>query len=197
MCSFENQSINEELISLMKEAGMTRILFGLENFSRDILISYGRDTKEDRIEYFSDLLRTIDEYGIATRCSYMVGEINETEGGLKKCLELFKQIVPDEMSIKILTPFPGTSLFQKYENTGLILHKDWREYGSMTRLVFKHPSLSENTLKKYQYEITKQYFESDEYKRHVKQKIKKHPHLRQSFFDYFDKIKAKGINVRL
>lgn len=196
MCSIDSKNIDEELISLMKEAGMTRILFGLESFSKIILKAYNRKIVEKRTNYLRDLLRLTDKYGIASRCTYMIGEINETEDDLKTYLNLFKQILPDEMSIKLITPFPGTPLFHDYEREGILLHKQWNKY-DIEHLVFKHPSLSEEIFKKYQYEITKQYFESDEYRRHVSQKIRRHPHLRQSFFDYFDKIKTKEINIKL
>ncbi|MEM2090050.1 MAG: radical SAM protein [Candidatus Pacearchaeota archaeon] len=196
MCSIDAKNIDEKLISQMAEAGMTRILFGLESFSENVLKAYGRVLKRNRVKYFADLLRTIDKYGIATRCTYMIGEINETEKDLKTYLKLFKQVLPDEMSIKIITPFPGTPLFQEYESKGLILHKQWDKYDT-EHLVFKHPSISEETLKRYQYEITKQYYESEEYRNHVKQKIRDHPRLAQSFIDFFRRLKLNGINVNI
>lgn len=194
MCSVDSKNIDEELISLMKEAGMTRILFGLESFSENVLKEYGRVIKKNRVKYFNDLLRILDKYGIGARCTYMLGEINETEEDLRTYLKLFKQILPDEMSPKILTPFPGTPLFDEYKNKGLLLHEQWDKY-NIKNLVFKHPSLSEGIFKKYQYEITKQYYESNEYKNHVREKIKNHPYLKQSFIDYFKRLKTKGVNV--
>ena len=196
MCSIDNKNIDEELIVLMKEAGMTKILFGLESFSKNVLKAYDRTIKEDRAKYFNDSLRLLDKHGLGTRCTYMIGEINETESDLKTYPDLFKQILPDEMSIKIVTPFPGTPLFDEYENKGLLLHKQWDKYDT-DHLVFRHPSLSEKTLKRYRYETTKQYFESDEYKNHVKQKIKDHPYLTQSFIDYLGRLKTRGINVNI
>lgn len=196
MCSVDSKNIDEKLISLMKEAGMTRILFGIESFSKNVLEAYDRVIKKDRVKYFNDLLRVLDEHGIGTRCTYMIGEINETEEDLRTYLGLFKQILPDEMSIKILTPFPGTPLFDKYRSKGILLHEQWDKYDT-EHMVFKHPLLSESTFKEYQDEITKQYFESDEYERHVQQKTKKHPYLKQSFTDYFERLKTRGINVKI
>jgi radical SAM superfamily enzyme YgiQ (UPF0313 family) len=197
MCSADSQNIDEELISRMKESGMTRILFGLESFSEKVLKGYRRRLKKGRVETFDALLRICDKYGIATRCSYMIGEINETESDLKTYLNLFKQICPDEISIKIITPFPGTPLFEDYKREGRLLAVGW-DYYDIEHLVFRHPSLSEDILKKYQYEITKQYFESDEYRRHVSEKIKKYPYLEKSFLDFFERLlKINNIDVKL
>ena len=38
----------------------------------------------------------------------------------------------------LLTPLPGTALFQQFESEKRILHKDWKKY-DLGAVVFKHP----------------------------------------------------------
>jgi hypothetical protein len=47
--------------------------------------------------------------------------------------------------INVLTPFPGTELFKRFEKEGRILHKDWSKYDAK-HVVFRHPSLSSRDL---------------------------------------------------
>lgn len=196
MCSADVENIDKKMISLMRDAGMAQILFGLESLSPSVLKEYGRVIIQDRVNLFSDLLRVIDEYGLPTRLTYMIGEINETEEDLRNYLASFKRILPDGLSIKILTPFPGTPLFKEYKNNGLLSHKDWGRY-DIDSLVFKHPNLSEKILKDYQSGITKQYYESDEYAKHVKDKIRKNPNLKRSFLEYFKVLASRKIKIKI
>ena len=49
--------------------------------------------------------------------------------------------------ISILTPFPGTGLFDRMEKEGRLLHKDWDRYDSKT-VVFQPRNMTPAELKK-------------------------------------------------
>jgi radical SAM superfamily enzyme YgiQ (UPF0313 family) len=47
--------------------------------------------------------------------------------------------------INILTPLPGTKLFERFEREGRLLHKDWNHY-SLEEVCFKPKQMSIDTL---------------------------------------------------
>ena len=47
--------------------------------------------------------------------------------------------------INILTPLPGTKLFERFEREGRLLHKDWDQY-SLEEVCFKPKKMSPDTL---------------------------------------------------
>ena len=47
----------------------------------------------------------------------------------------------------VLTPLPGTPLFQRMESEGRLLHKDWSKYNGAT-VVFKPKLMTEETLQR-------------------------------------------------
>jgi len=49
-------------------------------------------------------------------------------------------------TFNILTPFPGTSLFEKLERQGRILTRDWSKYNSRTDVVYQPKQMSTTEL---------------------------------------------------
>ena len=47
----------------------------------------------------------------------------------------------------LLTPYPGTELYQKYSASDRILHRDW-DLHDTRHAVFSHPNMSKDTLEK-------------------------------------------------
>jgi radical SAM superfamily enzyme YgiQ (UPF0313 family) len=47
--------------------------------------------------------------------------------------------------INILTPFPGTRLYERFEKEGRILHRDWEKYDG-TKVVFRPARMSADEL---------------------------------------------------
>lgn len=99
--------IEEELVSLMKEAGCTTIAIGLESGSDKVL---ERAHKKTNINQIFKAVNIIKEYGILCRCFIIFGHIGETKEDIKKTIDLTVKLNPDEIAVSVMTPWPGTEV---------------------------------------------------------------------------------------
>lgn len=63
----------------------------------------------------------------------------------KKTAQLCVDLAIDLPRFAVLTPFPGTRLFQDLDSDGRILHRDWSQYDGQ-HVVFQPANMSVQTL---------------------------------------------------
>ncbi|MCK4416394.1 MAG: DUF4070 domain-containing protein, partial [Thermoplasmatales archaeon] len=63
----------------------------------------------------------------------------------------------DVIEINILTPYPGTPLFDRLEREGRLLNKDWSRYNQVD-IVFKPKNMSEKELFEGTRRVAKEFY---------------------------------------
>src|SRR4030042_2664069 len=63
----------------------------------------------------------------------------------------------DVVEVNILTPYPGTPLYDRFEREGRILTKDWSRYNQVD-VVFKPKQMTEKELYDGARRVAKEYF---------------------------------------
>jgi hypothetical protein len=76
---------------------------------------------------------------------FIFGLDHDDEGVFERTLRFCERNRIELPSLFILTPLPGTPLFQRMEAEGRLLHKDWTQYNGAT-VVFKPRLMREETL---------------------------------------------------
>jgi len=119
--------LNLKILRLMKKAGCAGLSLGVESGSDRILklISKGETTKD--IENGINLLH---KTGIAPTINLIVGHPTETIEELYQTLVITKKLKPVFVHLHYLTPYPGTEIFNRYQNN-LTNFKDfthWRTH---------------------------------------------------------------------
>lgn len=138
-----NVSREEELLKLMKESGCGSVLMGLESISSKNL---SRMSKGVNLRYnYIDAIKKIQSYGIRVDGSFIVGYDFDTPASFDELIEFIEEAKILMPLVNILTPFPGTKLFRRFEEDGRIFHKDWGKYDTKT-VVFKHPTMNSGEL---------------------------------------------------
>jgi len=110
----------------MKDCGCGAILIGFESVSKENLsrMNKGINLKHDYIES----IKNIQAHGILVHGSFILGYDFDTEESFDELIDFVKESKLLMPLINVLTPFPGTKLFERFEQEGRILHKDWRRY---------------------------------------------------------------------
>lgn len=75
-----------------------------------------------------ELIRRIQEAGIIVEASFVFGFDDHDESVFEKTLRYVQECSPSIPTFHILTPYPGTALFQNYREEGRLLHTDWNRY---------------------------------------------------------------------
>lgn len=144
-------TVDEDLLRLMKKAGFVRVSFGIESGNEDILkiIKKGVNLEELKTAY-----KLAKRVGLETRGSVMIGHPFETEKTLKDTINYIKKLkYCDQIFLNITTPYPGTELYEMALNgTGglRLLTTDFSEYTRYGNSVIEVNGLNRSDLIRWQ-----------------------------------------------
>lgn len=121
-----NISKEEKLLKLMKKSGCGSIFVGLESISPDNLVEMdkGVNLKYDYLE----AINKIQSHEILVHGSFILGSDNDDQKSFEDLALFIEEVKLLMPMINVLTPFPGTKLFERLGRTGRILHKNWNKY---------------------------------------------------------------------
>lgn len=108
-CQGRGDTIDEEVLGLIKEAGCVQIDIGSES-GNDLVLE-----KLNKMEHVSDLERAFaltKKFNIKTFTSFIVGNPGEGEKEIEDTKKFALRIEPDMSAFCILVPYPGTPVFE-------------------------------------------------------------------------------------
>lgn len=138
-----NIAQDDALLKLMKSAGCGAILIGFESVSKKNLAKMGK-TINLKNDYLA-AINKIQSNGITVHAAFIMGYDFDTPESFDELIEFIKNARLLMPLINILTPFPGTKLYQRFEAEGRILHRDWSRYDGKS-VVFKPALMSPEKL---------------------------------------------------
>jgi len=136
-------SKDDELLKLAKEAGCTRWFIGFESICQESINSAGKKT--NKVEEYSSAIKKIHDHGMIIVGSFIFGFDNDTLEIFDKTDEFVYESGIDALAAHVLTPYPGTPIFNKFEKEGRILTKDWSKYDHETA-VFQPKNMTPDEL---------------------------------------------------
>ncbi|MCP4747615.1 MAG: B12-binding domain-containing radical SAM protein [Desulfobacteraceae bacterium] len=119
---------DEQLLKRMSETRCLGLLIGLESLSDKTLSQVGK--RVNRPSEYIKAVEKLHKYGIGIKSSFMVGFDNDDITVFDTMARFILNSNLDSVYISIMTPYPGTKLFEKMESQGRILHRNWEKYDS-------------------------------------------------------------------
>jgi len=116
-CFARADSLDDEVLKALKEAGCHTIQIGIESGSQRVLNFLNKRTS---IKQNIEAIRACQRHGITCDASFMVGLPTETVEELNMTLDFIKKYKPDLPNAKIYLPLPGAPLFDFCVSRGLI-----------------------------------------------------------------------------
>lgn len=129
----------EDIIPLMKKAGMFMGLVGIEVSDDAELSKIGKGVTVSQIKRSVDVLRKND---IATVGTFMIGFEDDTEEKIKKRFAFADEVDPDVFALQFLTPVPGSPLWMKFVKKGILDPKKI----DLIKWDFQHPVVPTDSL---------------------------------------------------
>ena len=136
---------DRELLRLAAESGCVSLFLGIESLSSENLKDVNKAF--NRVPQFEEGIKAIHDHDIMILAGFIFGLDHDDEGVFERTLRFCERNRIELPSFFILTPLPGTPLFQKMESEGRLLHKDWTQYNGAT-VVFKPNLMTEETLQR-------------------------------------------------
>jgi len=130
---------DDELLKLASEAGCRCWFVGLESISQDTINKIRKTS--NKVKEYPSSIKKIHDYGIYIQGSFIFGFDTDKKDIFDKTLDFVNNYDIDHVLFNILTPFPGTALFDRYEKEGRILTRDWSKY-NMHNVVFKPKNMT-------------------------------------------------------
>ena len=106
--------LKPDLLARMRGVGLQRVYVGVESGSQKMLNLMNRGTKLAQIERTAEALR---REGIRQFWFLMLGYPGETLEDIEATLRLFRRFSPDEYSVSIAVPVPGTRFFEEVKGS--------------------------------------------------------------------------------
>ncbi len=129
------KGVDRPMLEKMKAAGCSRIQFGVEQGTEEGLLRLKKDVTAREIRHAFRLCR---EVGIHTVAYFMIGTPTErTRQDVMDTIEYSIELDPDFVMYNILTPFPGTTLYDEGLRDGVLDSGPWYEFMARPSRGFK------------------------------------------------------------
>jgi len=135
--------LDEELLDRMAASGCRGLFVGLETLSDEGLRVQGKRTLSPST--YREALRLVHRHGIAVNGSFVFGFDEDGPEVFDRTLDFIREERLECATFQILTPYPGTPLFDRLEVEGRILSRDWSRYDT-AHVVFRPARMTEGEL---------------------------------------------------
>jgi anaerobic magnesium-protoporphyrin IX monomethyl ester cyclase len=112
-CLSRVDTIDADLLQLMKKAGCEKIHYGVETGDSLILKKIKKSITLNDVKKAVSFTK---EAGIAVKGYFMIGLPGDDEETIRKTLDLARELDFDELMFSLCTPFPGTEIWHGLEN---------------------------------------------------------------------------------
>jgi len=132
---------DQETVELAARSGCIAMFIGFESVSQSSLGEVGKSF--NIVARYEDVIKRIHAHGISIHAAFIFGFDHDDESVFEKTVTFANKTKLDSVSFSVLTPFPGTPLYQKLVKENRILTRDWSKYGGV---IFKPKLMSSETL---------------------------------------------------
>ncbi len=141
---------NKEALPKLRKSGLNWVLLGVENSEPSTLQTFKKGIRPQDAQ---EAVKLLKENDIFAHAMFIIGERKDTAQSIARLREFANQLDPDFALFAVLTPFPGTQVFEEAQRNGWIEDDNWSHY-DMIHATMPTETLS---LKQVQEELYKCY----------------------------------------
>ena len=148
-------SRNDKLLRGMADSGCIGLILGLESPKAGTLRAAGK--KYIDADQYISRIRKIQSYGISLWGSFIFGFDGDDWRDCMNAVRFAQKARLCMSCYPILTPYPGTGIFQQYQAEGRLTSRDWDKYNGAT-VVFQPSHMTVNELRHAQMAAFHEFF---------------------------------------
>jgi radical SAM superfamily enzyme YgiQ (UPF0313 family) len=152
-CLGRVNNVDRETLDLMRRAGCWQISFGIESGCQEILTAIHKNVTLEQIEKAVTLCR---DAGILSKGFFIIGHPGETRETLERTLNFALKLPLDDISATMLTPFPGTEIYERAAEFGSF-DSDWSRMNLLNTVFIPH-GLTHEHLEQFQRAILRKFY---------------------------------------
>lgn len=129
-----------ELLDLMKASGCIGVFLGIESFGIESLKDANK--RQNKVESYKTAVAEIRKRGIAVMAGFIAGFDNDDYAAIVAMSDRLMEIGVDVPFLSIMTPFKGTSLYEKLKTEDRLLKDRGWDYYNGYNVAFKPKNLT-------------------------------------------------------
>lgn len=115
-----------EMVKLAADSGCVSVFVGMESLSEDSLDETNKGFNQ--VRKFENQIKMFHDHGIMVNPGIVFGFDNDDESVFETAVEFLTRNKVELAYFNVLTPLPGTALFERYKQEGRIFDLDWAKY---------------------------------------------------------------------
>ncbi len=144
-----------DLLDQMANTGCRSLFIGFESINTNSIKSVNK--KQNRVESYEKLIREIHNRHIMVNASMVLGMDHDDIDVFDNTLDWLIRNKVETMTAHILTPYPGTKLFNQLESEERIIDMDWSHYNT-SNVVFKPKHMTAEQLREGYLRIYEEFY---------------------------------------
>ncbi len=122
-----------EMVNLIADTGCFNLFIGFESINPQTLALYNKGQK---VEDIIRCVQTLRDASIKIHGMFVFGSDTDNIQTIRETQRFAKRLSINSIQFMMLTPLPGTQVFEELQVEGRLIHKDWSKYDAH-HVVFK------------------------------------------------------------
>ena len=135
--------LDTTLLDLAVASGLRSLFVGFESLNDKALTKHRKS--HNRYSDYPSAVRALHDRGVMINASFVFGLDADDPSVFDATVDWAIEMGLETATFHILTPYPGTPLFDRLEREGRIIHRNWDLYDTR-HLVFRHPTMDRETV---------------------------------------------------
>jgi len=168
---------DKELLSLMNKAGCRELFIGFESVNPENIEDVNQTRwKAKRVKEYQSAVKNIRDTGMRIYGSFILGFDKDTKEDFRS-IEDF--VIENKIfgQFAILTPLPGTELYDEFKKSGRIIEKKSWKYYTFLDCVITHPNFTADELEKEASELWRVTYSQEHFSRVTRALIESYKQL--------------------
>jgi len=146
---------DDALVKLMARAGCHGLFIGFESLREENLNLMGK--RINRVQAYEKGIQKLHEAGIGVYASFVFGYDYDDASVFDEFIAFAEKNRIDGAFLPILTPFPGTRVYQRLKEEGRLLTEDWSKY-DMATVVFRPKRMTVEELQEGFWKVNRSFY---------------------------------------
>jgi anaerobic magnesium-protoporphyrin IX monomethyl ester cyclase len=143
-------TVDSDLLRVMKRAGCDRIHYGVEVGNDRMMKLIKKNTTVKRTK---ETFKATRENGIEALAYFIVGQQTETLSDIADTMTLARGLKPDYCHFTVFCPYPATEIYNEGLSRGIIKSDVWKNFSKDPKPGFELPVWEENFTREELYEL--------------------------------------------
>ena len=134
-------NLDDEMIPLLRKAGLELVYVGVESSSHFVLKDMKRFTVEHDKQF--QVIKKCEDSGIKVKTMFIIGNPEDTKDTIIQSIEYAKYLPSLYSQFSVFTPYPGTPAYNEFKD---IITETKLENFNQYNLTFKHKNLTKKNI---------------------------------------------------